>query len=156
MIDNSEKLKWILERQLGWIASADAKLTVIGPLPVALLAISLAGAKDRLTVLNGQDFPFIAATFFLLISLYFVGVALSSRLKGPESSNVFFGKIIGQSESDYKKSVLQEEVTEHCNDLAAQIYVNARIANFKHKHVSRAITFMIVAIPFWLTSIAIG
>lgn len=151
-----QKLKWVLERQLAWISSADAKLTVVGPIPLAMLAISLAGFGEKIETINWMDAPLFVSTFLLLLVMFYVASALIPRLKGPENSNIFFGKISCQDEEMFLRAVLGESPKEHLEDLIGQIHVNAKIANYKHGCVGRAIIYLVFATPIWLISLAAG
>ncbi|UWQ84570.1 Pycsar system effector family protein [Leisingera caerulea] len=151
-----EKLRWVLERQLAWIASADAKLTVVGPIPFAMLAISLVKFGEKVKAIEWLDAPLIASTFLLLIVMFHVASALTPRLNGPEFSNIFFGKISLREEKEFTQSILSEEANQHKSDLVGQVYINAKIAHYKHQCVGRAIFYLVFAAPIWLIALAVG
>jgi hypothetical protein len=151
-----EKLRWLLERQLAWIAAADSKLAVVGTLPLAMLGLSLVNLRPQLAKISWIDLPLLGSTILLSISLICVVAALIPRLNGPEQSNIYFGKISEQGGEAFKSSVLSESIEDFQRDLVDQIFINAKIAHVKHKNVSRAIVYLVFAGPLWLLSIALG
>ncbi|WP_298492738.1 Pycsar system effector family protein [uncultured Maritimibacter sp.] len=151
-----EELKWILERQLSWISAADAKATVVAPMPVTMLAISFYDLSDEFRHIEWVDLPMmlsIIGLFYVLLQLMNV---LLPRLRGPEESNIFFGRI---SERNYESfsadmRVLTEERFKI--DLERQIHINAEIASWKHHHMRLATTGLAFSVPVWLLSVAVG
>lgn len=148
------QVRWVLERQIHWIASADSKLTIIGPLPLAMMTFSLIDLDTRLIVINWQDAPLLVSTACLFLSMLFSALSLSSRLNGPSESNIYF-KTIGERElSNFVNDVLKETEEQHLTDLAQQVHINAQIATEKHKNITRAILMLVIAVPFWLATVA--
>ena len=146
-------LRWLLERQIAWIAQADSKLAVLGPLPLAMLAISWTSntlGTDRSGLV---DFSLVSSTGLLCICLFFIKSALSPRLDGPTHSDIYFGKIACRSDQEFIDSVDQLDEGSFRNDLLMQIHANARIAEAKHRNIGRAIISLALATPFWLVSL---
>lgn len=153
---DNENLQWLLERQIAWIASADSKITVLGPLPIAMLAISLSQVTEKMSSVGLEDFPLIASSLALCISLYFAKATLTPRVKGPDNSIVFFGRIASQSPEDYTHNIRSLSAQDYSNDLIQQIHRNAVIADVKHRNIRRATWFLALAVPFWLFATAFG
>jgi hypothetical protein len=149
-------LKWLLEKQIAWIAAADSKVAVLGPLPLAMMAISLSDAYVAGMDFSWQHIPLAASTLFLCVSLFYSKATLSPRLNGPKQSNVFFGQIAKSSASEFRAILNQTSKESWKHDLIDQIHRNACIADNKHKNVQRAIFWLTIASPIWLLSILLG
>jgi hypothetical protein len=148
-------LKWLLERQIAWISHADSKLSVLGPLPLAMLAISLANVSIDFDNIGGLDLPLAASSLLLCVSLFFSKAALSPRLQGPPESLVFFGRISEYSNDEFVEKI--ESLTDEAyrRDIIQQIHINAKIASQKHKNIAISIFWLTCATPLWLLAIAL-
>lgn len=154
MIDQAE-LKWIFERQLHWISTADAKLAVLATIPLAMLGISLFDVAERVNEPDWQDLPLAMSTILLCVCLYFCKAALTPRLSGPKQSVIYFGAISKLSIDDFRRSVTGLSSDDFQNDLVSQIHRNSEIANVKHTNINKAIYWLAFSLPIWLLSIAI-
>ena len=149
-------LKWLLEKQLHWISSADSKLAVLVPLPLAMLAISLSVAAEAFAQITWNDAPLIVSTVLLCLGLFFTKAALTPRLNGPSDSTIFFGKIATLTEAEFLAIFESSNEAEFKRDLIQQVYRNAHIALIKHCNVGRCITCLALATPLWLLAIVMG
>ena len=137
-------------------ASADSKLAVLGPLPLAMMAISFARGFDNLADFGWDDLPLIASTGTLCISLFFTKAALTPRIDGPLASNIFFGRISEKSAQAYEGELTSLSSAEFEQDVVRQINRNACIANIKHSNVRKSIWWLAFATPIWLLTIGLG
>ena len=150
------KLEWLLERQLAWISQADSKLSVLGPLPLAMLAISFTKLPLNLAELDWADFPIVVSAILLALCLFFVKAALSPRLTGPANSLVYFGGISKISSEEFAKRIEGSNDALFRDDILTQIHVNARIAEQKHRSIGLSVLWLALATPFWLLAIVTG
>ncbi|MEL6641883.1 MAG: Pycsar system effector family protein [Pseudomonadota bacterium] len=155
-MDEVNHLKWVLERQINWISSADSKLAILGPVPLAMLAISWANSSLLIYNISWADAPLLVSTVVLCVGLFFTKAALTPRLSGPVESNIFFGRIAAKTSQDYVKHMTNQSDASLVDDLLMQIHRNACIASIKHRNISKSIFWLVVGIPIWLLSVAIG
>ncbi|MFQ1698952.1 Pycsar system effector family protein [Loktanella agnita] len=147
--------EWLLERQLSWISQADSKLSVLGPLPLAMLAISLSGASVDFGNFSWMDVPVFMSTILLSVSLLFAKWALSPKLDGPEASVIFFGRIAESTAEDFAKQVMETDEASFRQDILKQVHRNALIAQQKHRNIRLSIFWLACATPLWLLSVAL-
>ena len=158
MPSEGDRLQWvdnILQRNLGWVAAAEAK---IGP----LLAIStgmLGVIAARVPRFN-EWHPLgailvVTASGLLLGSVLCLGFVLLPRIDGPRGSLVFFEGIASRERDEYVESLLARPTMDVIRDLARQCHRNAEIARTKHKYVRTAALLMLVALLPWLLAIAV-
>lgn len=153
---DESRYRWLLERQLGWIAAADSKAAVLGALPIAMLAVSFSGVEYSLELLQWEKLPFHLGVLFLLLSLWFTKAALTPRTSGPEESVIFFGRVDQFDTDDYVEKVRNQSDTEFMIDLLRQVHRNACIASHKHRQVGRSSLCLAIATPIWFVSILAG
>jgi len=149
-------LEWLLERQLAWISQADSKLSVLGPLPLAMMAVSFSSIPINLRELDWADFPFVMSALLLSLSLFFVKAALSPRLKGPVDSLVYFGEISKVSSEEFAQKVASSNEASFQDDILKQIHINAKIAEQKHRNIGFSVLWLAIATPVWLLAIVLG
>lgn len=155
MDDKSEidEMKWALERQLGWIQSADTKLTILVPVPTAMLGISWVSAEKVSAMSWSLFLPLLAAVGLLGLSLVFSALSVIPRTDGPASSQIFFGKIAQATASEYRSLVGSRSEADYLGDLAGQVHINAEIAAQKHGLIRKAMYCLFVAIAPWLATL---
>lgn len=157
-MDNKERIdaaKWILERNLGWIAAADIKAGVIIGINTALgggLAAAYNEADSRtcfviiLTVL---------AAVLGILSIFLSAMAVRPHTKGPKRSLVFFGCIAQLERAEYCEkfgSVSEEELL---SDLASQIHRNAEIACDKYGYLGKSMRLALCFAVVWAAALAL-
>jgi|SRR6056297_530634 len=147
------RLFWILERQLAWIASADSKVAVLGTVQLAMIAVSLSDALVHLPRLDWASLPLLVSTALLSISLFFVKATLSPRLSGPDGSLIFFGGIAKLDIEAFKAALEDATEDQWTNDLVHQIHRNAQIAAQKHRNTQSSIFWLTLATPAWFATI---
>lgn len=147
--------KWILERQLQWIAAAEVKVGVVATIELAMVA-SLGAiymdAHQRSSWIVGSSAAFGICA---VVTLFCAGMVLMPRVKGPSSSLVFFARIAALSEEEYTTRLA---VTQHCDllqDLSAQTHRNAEIARDKHWWVGRATMIAFLSALPWFVVVGL-
>ena len=148
-----EHLEKILDRQLSWIQSADSKAAIVLPMSIAMIGSIAALAPKELCAWDSFSITLSAITsFFLLLSVVFLGLSTFPKTTGPEGSMIFFGGIASRSLEDYKEQSLKITSSTYTIDLINQIHRNAQIAGEKHMTIKRSIICLyIVIIPWALT-----
>lgn len=150
-MDNTiDRLKWLLERQQSAIAAADSKLTILTPLPVAMLGVSFAVNSSHVDEISVHSVPFIVASLLLFASMFFMFSALIPRLHGAGPSRIFFKGIHAKSLDDFRAEIVNESDEDFSSDLIEQIHVNAGIACRKYGALSKAMLFLAFASPIWI------
>lgn len=146
-------MKWTLERQLGWIQSADTKLTILVPVPTAMLGF-LSTYVERIPDMTWAVFiPFLLATCLLAAALFLAAMSMVPRTDGPASSGVFFGKIAQATAPEYRAMVGSRTEADYLGDLAGQVHINAEIAAQKHGLIRKAMYCLFIAIAPWLATL---
>lgn len=152
-IERVQVAQWILDKQLGWIGAADAKVAVVVALDTAAftaLAATYASSKSPSACASLTS---IATGAFLVIALFCAAMSLSPRTVGPNKSLVFFGPISTVPQEAYIGSLIAAPLDELHKDIAAQIHRNAEIAKVKHRWVRRSIGWSFLA--FALLAVAV-
>jgi hypothetical protein len=93
--------KWILERQLQWIAAAEVKIGVLATIELAMVAglgAIYMEAEQRSAWIVGST---VAFGLSAVATLFCAGIALTPRVKGPATSLIFFGRVAALSAADY-------------------------------------------------------
>lgn len=125
--------QWTLDKQLDWIAAADAKVGVTVAIDTAMLA-GLAAAWTEAGPVHSCA-QMAVSTFsaaFTVLSLAAAALTFKSRIKGPQKSLFFFGRISEQSAATYCQELHNATEQSVLDDLALQIHRNAEIARDKH------------------------
>lgn len=146
-----EFAKWILERNLQWIAAAEVKVGAIATLNVAMaggMAAAVGASKSPMLLY----FAALAAVP-LVIGLGHTAWTVFPRLSGPRHSLVFFGRVAKTDESNYADALLVATDEDLFADLAAQIHRNAEIAAQKHRLVRRAAIWSYLSLPGWIGAV---
>lgn len=147
--------QWILERQLAWIAAADAKAGVVVAICTAMLAALAAvfvAAKVPSTWAITMSFISAAA---VAVGLASCAISLLPRTQGPKSSLLFFGTIEKMGSADYVQKLINTSEEGLLEDWATQIHRNAEIAALKHLWVRRAVGWSFLAALPWLVAVAL-
>ena len=148
-MDSRETLERTLDRQLRWIAAADAKIPPVLAVTTAMLGV-LSGFAPK-----PGDWTWLLALFtataLLMLSASVVNLFLAGfpRTEGPKRSLVYFGGISERSESEFIDEVLTVQDETYLRDLASQCYRNAEIAGAKFGHVKSATKLMFGSFLPW-------
>lgn len=159
MSDEKERLdfaKWVLERNLSWIAQAEVKVGVIVTIDMAMLgglaaAFSTLKPGDRTT---SVCLATLIAAVPIAIAIICAGISIHPRVGGPLHSFLFFGRIAQMDKVDYSSKFRQASEGELLNDLTAQIHRNAEIAVSKFAWVKRSMYWSFISVLPWISSIA--
>lgn len=147
--DRLHMAQWILDRQIGWIVSADAKVGVAVAIQTAMVGALAAtyGSANQPAVST----LFLAgfALFLSLVSIVCAALALFPRTDGPTSSFIFFGKIAALTREEYVSRLGLVSEGELLSDCAQQIHRNAEIASEKHMHVRHALIWGFASVVPW-------
>ena len=146
------ELKWALELQLAWVQASDLKATVLLPVPIAMLGV-LMEALPTLPNLGFTQWGLLTLSVVpLVVALCYLAFSVVPRVKGPDSSLIFFGKIAALDGAGFADAIKERSVSEYEDDLVAQIHVNSVICCKKFGCVTSAMRAMFVAIPPWVAS----
>ena len=148
--DRIRVLELSLDRQLRWIAAADAKLAFAFGVETAMLGVlAVVSPKDlsTWTIASAIAAPFAAA--LAVASLLFLSFAAFPRTKGPRGSLIFFGGIAQKEADAFKAEVSALEEPDYVEDLAVQCHRNAEIAERKFAWIQRALLCLYVGTLPW-------
>lgn len=157
-MDDKERIehaRWILERNIGWIAQAEVKVAVVISLDAAMVT-ALAAAY---TSASSRTVESVVLT--VLCGLVFLGAFVSSfmvvkpRIGGPTSSFVYFGKVVQKDSVVFSDDFAKASESLFLRDLTDQVHRNAEIACEKHEWVRKAVMWSFLAGAFWVPSIAL-
>ncbi|MCK9389757.1 MAG: DUF5706 domain-containing protein [Sulfuritalea sp.] len=151
--DRFRAAQWILERQIGWIATADVKVGVIVAIQTAMvggLAAALGTTPQKTEwALGCAIVAFICAIGAFMCAAF----AVFPRTDGPPKSLLYFGRICALKQSDYVSQLRFATGDELLTDCADQIHCNAKIAETKHCWVKNAMIWSFLAAPPWVIAI---
>lgn len=158
MSDNLERVQiaqWVLEKQLAWVAAADAKVAVVVALDTAIfagLATAYASAKNP-TV--WASLAAVVAVVVLVVALVCAAVSLFPQTNGPVESLIFFGPVAAMPCADYVAALGAIPLEKLCTDIAAQGHRNAEIAKAKYRWVRRSMAWSFVASLPWIVAVCL-
>ncbi len=151
-----EHLEQVLEKQLSWIQSADAKAAIVLPISIAMTGTVAALAPKIMCSWEMISIFSIAVTFLLLVfSIIFLGLSTFPRTSGPKNSLIYFGGISRNSLEEFKSKALKLTSSAYTEDLINQIHRNAQIASIKHTAIKRSIICLYLVIIPWAYTVYI-
>jgi Family of unknown function (DUF5706) len=155
--ERMESAKWLFERTLGWIATADVKVGVTVAIDTAMLGglAAVYTASDVASRTHWANAFAIAATASMVIAMFCAAMAAIPRMLGPVSSMIFFGRIAERTQADYVDEYQKLSSTAFLEDLTVQIHRNAQIATAKHQWVRKGLTWSFYASIPWIASIVL-
>jgi len=158
MTDNKHRIdhaKWVLERTLSWIATADVKVGVVMALDTAMFAglATAYGASDSSTRTAWAFVAIVFACSSLIAAVFCAAMAALPRITGPVASNIFFGRIAEKSVEEYNEAFCRLDEVAFLSDLTTQIHRNAEVATAKHAWVRKSLVWSYVAALPWAASI---
>lgn len=152
-MSDTERLQYILDKQLGWIAAADSRLSLVLPLSTAMIAALAVYATKPVAWTLLAGIPASFAIFFLCLSLIFCTCASFPRTTGTKGSLIFFEGIISRDLSQFQSLMKDIQDDKLQADLLQQCYINAQIASSKFAWVKRAMASMMAAMLPWAFAI---
>lgn len=159
-MEDSERLevsKWILERNLAWIAASEIKVGVIVTINTAMLAV-LGAAISSLPPVNRTAWACLFAIIAFIccgLAILFAARSIVPKVTGPEKSNIFFGSIAAMSGVAYVDQLTKLTADKFISDCGLQIHRNAEIACEKYKGVTTSIGWSFFAIIPWVLAISL-
>jgi hypothetical protein len=159
MTDDKQRIdaaKWLFERTLGWIATADVKVGVAVAIDVAMVGglAAAVGASDSHARTAWAYLAITAATSGIALALFCAAMAAIPRMPGPVSSMIFFARISERSEADFSNEFSKLSGADFLKDLTCQIHRNAQIATAKHQWIRKGLLWSFAAAIPWIASIA--
>lgn len=152
--ESIEVAKWILERQLTWISSAEVKLGAVITIGLAMLgAEAVAFSATQLTLGLIGTAVFVSTFLLLIFSLISCGISIISRLECSTDSLIFFGMIAKKTSKKYIQELKALTDEDLLDDLGFQIHRNAQIATTKHKWAKLAVLLTYLSLPLWVTTL---
>lgn len=159
MIDLKDRLataQWILERNLAWIAAADAKVAIIVTINTAMLG-GLAGTFGWSDA-HRTCWAYAAGIVALLLSgagVFCAAMAMFPRTDGPKQSLLFSVPVAGMALADYQDALKGKDDEHLLDDWAGQIHRNAEIAKKKFGWVRLAMIWSFLGVPAWTAAIGV-
>lgn len=145
--------QWVLDKQLGWIAAADAKIAVIVALDTAVFAALATAYAATKNPTAWASLASLATGALLVIALACAAISLFPRTDGPKQSLIFFGPVATEAYSDYIAALSDATLDKLHEDIAAQIHRNAEIAMLKHTWVRKSMRWSFLASAPWVIAI---
>lgn len=153
----TDNAKWLFERTLGWIATADVKVGVVVALDTAMLGGLAAAfaASDPSVRTAWTHLATISSAAGLVVATFCAAMAAIPRMLGPIASNIYFARIAEKSESQYADDFKKLYEEDFLHDLAVQIHRNSQIATAKHVWVRKGLIWSFLAAMPWVAAIAL-
>lgn len=152
-----EHARWILERNLHWIATVETKTAVILSIDTALLG-ALAAAFCALSSSERTAWCIVVtliAAVPISASIAYCARAVWPDTDGPPVSLIFFGRIKNWKADDYRAKFFAASDETLLTDCLDQVHRNAEIACLKYGYISLSMKMGIVSLPFWIIAIGI-
>lgn len=158
-----EHLRWIFDKQVGWIGSAETKSAIFITFVLAIFAAL--GTLFELKSITNQDLNWynyglisaiITAAFGLLALLFLLRVFLPIRnVSTATHSSIYFDLIAARTENYYKAETPKKDYKDFAEDISIQIHANAQVAKIKHNLVKIGIKFTFLTMFLAALSISI-
>jgi len=148
--------QWILERNLAWIAAADAKVAIIVTINIAMLG-GLAGTFGWSDA-HRTDWAYVACIAAVVLSgsgVFCAAMAMFPRTDGPKQSLLFSVPVACMSLSDYQAALGVRSDEQLLDDWVGQVHRNAEIAKSKFEWVRVAMIWSFLGVPAWVVAIGV-
>lgn len=149
-----ELARWILDRNIAWIAAAESKVAFVVGIATAMFAGLATAYSDATTVSDLEVITALFAALLLATSVAFGAMVVRSQIHGPARSLIFFGRIARRTVEEYRHTFSATEQSTWIDDFADQIHRNAEIADDKHSWARRATITLMFAGAFWTIAVA--
>lgn len=148
--------QWVLERNLAWIAAADAKVAIVVALNTAMLG-GLAGAFGWADASRTLWAYLLSSASAVLTSggVFCAAMAMFPRTDGPNKSLLFSKPIAQMSLNEYQVAFKAATDEQLLDDWAGQIHRNAEIAKKKFHWVTLSMRWSFLGLPAWAAAIAV-
>lgn len=154
--DRLTTAQWILERNLAWIAAADAKVAIIVTINVAMLG-GLAGTFGWSDA-HRSYWAYGACMMATILSgsgVFCAAMAMFPRTDGPKQSLLFSVPVAGMTLPDYQAALKDRSDEQLLEDWAGQVHRNAEIAKSKFEWVRAAMIWSFLGAPTWVIAIGV-
>lgn len=154
--DRLTTAQWILERNLAWIAAADAKVAIIVTINVAMLG-GLAGTFGW-SEAHRTLWAYLACMMAVMLSgsgVFCAAMAMLPRTDGPKQSLLFSVPVAGMNLPDYQAALKDSSDEQLLDDWAGQVHRNAEIAKSKFEWVRVAMIWSFLGVPAWVVAIGV-
>jgi hypothetical protein len=154
--DRLTTAQWILERNLAWIAAADAKVAMIVTINVAMLG-GLAGTFGW-SEAHRTSWAYLACMMAVILSgsgVFCAAMAMFPRTDGPKQSLLFSVPVSGMNLPDYQAALKDSSDEQLLDDWAGQVHRNAEIAKSKFEWVRVAMIWSFLGVPAWVVAIGV-
>lgn len=160
MTDDKQRIetaKWLFERTLGWIATADVKVGVAMALDTAMVGgLAAAFSASEPSMRTAWCYlSVLMATGGMVVAMFCAALAAIPRMLGPVNSMIYFARIAEHAEADFVAQFAKVSEKELLSDLATQIHRNAQIAKAKHTWVRKSLIWSFLAAIPWIFSVAL-
>jgi hypothetical protein len=148
--------RWVLERNLHWIAASEVKIAVVIAIDTGMLG-ALAAALNGARAAGHEQMSHIStflATCLIFISVYCAAMCVLPRTKGPDKSFIFFGRIATETAAQFKNDFERADNVTLLADCISQIHRNAEIALEKFRWVRRSMIWSFASVFPWALAIA--
>lgn len=147
--------QWLLDRNIAWIAAAEAKVGFVVAIDTAMLAGLATAYSDANEVGCLGVTATIAAALLTIASVVCAALAVFSRTNGPPESLLYFGRIAERGWEEYRLDLQDVSDTRLLDDFARQIHRNAEIAKEKFLWVGRSMRLAFGAGAAWVIAITV-
>lgn len=154
--DRLTTAQWILERNLAWIAAADAKVAIIVTINVAMLG-GLAGTFGWSDA-HRSYWAYGACIMAAILSgsgVFCAAMAMFPRTDGPKLSLLFSVPVAGMTLPDYQEALKIRSDEQLLEDWSGQVHRNAEIAKRKFEWVRGAMIWSFLGVPAWVVAIGV-
>lgn len=154
--DRLATAQWVLERNLAWIAAADAKVAIVVMVNTAMLG-GLAGAFGWADASRTTWAYLLSVASAVLTGggVVCAAMAMFPRTDGPNKSLVFAKPVAEMSLHEYQVAFKAATDEELLDDWSGQVHRNAEIAKKKFQWVMLAMRWSFLGLPAWVAAIAV-
>lgn len=148
-------LKWVLERNINFISTADSKTGYLITINMAMLA----GLAAAYTLSDKTQYTIVFLIFSIptlilsTLSIYCAAISVWPRTSGPNDSLIFFASISNLNPTEYLQKINGARLDDLINDLSRQIHRNAEIAKEKYKWVRKSVIYCFTSSIPWFATI---
>lgn len=153
----TETAKWLFERTLGWIGSADVKVGVAMALDTAMIGgLAAAYSASAESARTTWCYLFLlSAVSGMVVAMFCAAMAAIPRMQGPVSSMIYFGRIAEKEEDEFVDQFERINSQDFLRDLTTQIHRNSQIAEAKHWWIRKSLTWSFAAAAPWLSAVVL-
>lgn len=146
-------LEKLLERQISFVRTADAKLALIVPSLIAMMGVALTLPLISSATLSSMV---LTVALFIVASTIFGFILLAGlpQVEMGASTPLHFSSASKLTLEEYKEAISSMSVEVYTSELMEQCHINSRIASSRFRSVRTSFFGMCVFVPIWLALIA--